>query len=288
MSYDYCQHWNLSYSFSMPSRVPGAFGSWIVMFVPELKVQHLRKYTCGCNRQVSQSMAWRHMKNQSSLSMQPESPSPLKQWCTAHFQAGQESLITPDKQNQSRTDNISTTHSCVDASDHPQLHSPSFDEFSPSLPSLDPPLVSNLLQPPGDALTEASDLFVNNVLLNLHTWTHRTTDQSDDEDSEGALEGDAVEAADYVDHETDDFWNGEDIAVEGDVDPCKGIVPDWDLLAEKFIVEAEKLGEFSISDYDLDILRPFGMKIRNNLTASTFHEMSYNFSKVGMENLAKM
>ena len=43
----------------------------------------------------------------------------------------------------------------------------------------------------------------------------------------------------------------------------------------------------SISDYDLDILRPFGMKIRNNLTASTFHEMSYNFSKAGMENLAK-
>jgi len=46
-------------------------------------------------------------------------------------------------------------------------------------------------------------------------------------------------------------------------------------------------GEFSISDHDLDILRPFGMKIRNNLTASTFHEMSHNFSKAGMENLAK-
>ena len=46
--------------------------------------------------------------------------------------------------------------------------------------------------------------------------------------------------------------------------------------------------EFSISDYDLDILRPFRMKIRNNLTASTFHEMSYNFSKAGMKNLAKM
>ena len=43
----------------------------------------------------------------------------------------------------------------------------------------------------------------------------------------------------------------------------------------------------SISDYDLDILHPFGMKIRNNLTVSTFHEMSYNFSKAGMENLAK-
>ena len=47
--------------------------------------------------------------------------------------------------------------------------------------------------------------------------------------------------------------------------------------------------KFSISDYNLDILRLFGMKIRNNLTTSrTFHEMSYNFSKVGMKNLAKM
>jgi hypothetical protein len=93
--------------------------------------------------------------------------------------------------------------------------------------------------------------------------------------------------------------------MEGDVDPREGIISDWDLLAEEFIMEAEELGkfkhsllhtmthwllcsgEFSISDHDLDILRPFGMKIRNNLTTSTFHEMSYNFSKTGMENLAK-
>jgi hypothetical protein len=40
-------------------------------------------------------------------------------------------------------------------------------------------------------------------------------------------------------------------------------------------------------DHDLDILRPFAMKIRNNLTASTFNEMLYTFSKAGMENLAK-
>jgi hypothetical protein len=46
-------------------------------------------------------------------------------------------------------------------------------------------------------------------------------------------------------------------------------------------------GESSISNQDPDILRPYGMKIRNNLTASTFHEMSHNFSKAGMENLAK-
>lgn len=55
-------------------------------------------------------------------------------------------------------------------------------------------------------------------------------------------------------------------------------------LAEEFILEAEELGkfkhpllrtpgligslfsgEFSISDHDLDIPHPFGMKIRNNL-----------------------
>src|SRR5258707_13798993 len=47
-------------------------------------------------------------------------------------------------------------------------------------------------------------------------------------------------------------------------------------------------GKSSISDYDLDILHPFAMKIRNNLTASTFHEILYNFSKAGMESLAKM
>ena len=127
--------------------------------------------------------------------MQPESPPP-KWRRTAHFQAGQESfIIPPDKQKQSRTENIpSTSRSRVDASDHPQLHAPSPDEFSPSLP-FDPPPASNLLRPPGDALIEASGLFIDDVLLNLHTRTHRTTDQSDGEDSEGALEEDAVKAA---------------------------------------------------------------------------------------------
>jgi hypothetical protein len=50
-----------------------------------------------------------------------------------------------------------------------------------------------------------SGFFVDNVLLNLHAQTHRTTDQSDDEDSKDALEGDAVEGADTIDHKTDDF-----------------------------------------------------------------------------------
>ena len=113
------------------------------------------------------------------------------------------------------------------------------------MPLLDPPPASNLLQSPGDALTEASGLFVDDVPLNLHTQTHRTTDQSDDEDSEGSLEGDAP--ADYIDYETDDFWNGEDVAVEGYADPREGIVSDWDLLAEEFIVKAEELGKFGHS-----------------------------------------
>jgi hypothetical protein len=76
---------------------------------------------------------------------------------------------------------------------------------------------------PGAARTEASGLF------------------------EDALEGDAVEAADSVDHETDDFWSGEDVGMEGDVDPREGIVSDWDLLTDEFIVEAEELSKFEHS-----------------------------------------
>jgi hypothetical protein len=170
-------------------------------------------------------------------------------------------------------------------------------EFNPSLPLLDPPLAPSSLQPPGDTCTEASGCFVDNILLDRHAQTPQTTDQNNDKDSGDALEGDAVNTANPIDHETDDFWNREDAAMEGDVDPCEGIVSDWDLLAKEFIVEAEELskfecsllhthdslaflcsGEFSILDRDLNILCLFGMKIRNNLTASTFCEMLYNFS----------
>lgn len=87
---------------------------------------------------------------------------------------------------------------------HPQLHAHSF-EFNPSPPLLDVPAASNLLQPPGDARTKVSSHLVNDVLLNLHAWTHRATDQSDNEDSQDAIEGDAVDAADSIDPETDDF-----------------------------------------------------------------------------------
>jgi hypothetical protein len=188
---------------------------------------------------------------------QLESPPPPKRPRIAHSQAGEESfIIRPGKQKQSRTDNNSpASHSHADASassSHhsqrptPQLHAPSFG-FDPSLPLFDPPPASNLPRSPGDSRTEASGRFVDNVLLDLHARTPRTTDQNNVnnvEDSEDALEGDAVEAAAPVDHETDGFWNGEDVPMEGDVDPRVGIVSDWDLLAEEFIVAAEELSKF--------------------------------------------
>jgi hypothetical protein len=110
---------------------------------------------------------------------------------------------------------------------------------------LSPSQASNLLQSPGDTHIEASGHFVDNLLLNFHAQTHQTTDQSDDDDSEDALEGDAVEAT--VDLDIDDFWNGEDVAMDGDVDPREGVVSDWDLLAEEFIAEAKELGKFGHS-----------------------------------------
>ena len=169
---------------------------------------------------------------------------------------GQESfVIRPGRQEQSHTDNNPPPfQSRIDASSSssyhlqfstPQLHAPPFKSI-PSPPLLDPPPASDLLQLPGDAHSEASGLFIDNVLLNLHARTHQTGDQSHDKDSEDALEGDAAEAADSDDHGTDDFWDEEDAAIEGDVDPCEGIFLDLDLLAEEFIVEAEELGEFEL------------------------------------------
>ena len=45
--------------------------------------------------------------------------------------------------------------------------------------------------------------------------------------------------------------------------------------------------KFSILGHNLNILHPFTVKIRNNLTASTFDEMSHIFSDAGMESLTK-
>ena len=106
------------------------------------------------------------------------------------------------------------THFQVDASSssggHPQLYAP-LSGFNPSLPLLDPPAASGSLQSP--------------------------------EDSEDALEGDAVEAADTLDPETNDFRDGENIDIEDNADLHEGIILDWDVLAKEFIVEAEGLGK---------------------------------------------
>jgi hypothetical protein len=126
------------------------------------------------------------------------------------------------------------------------LYAHSF-EFDPSLPLLDLSAVSSLLQPPGDAPTNAPSHLVDDVLRSFHAQTHRTTDESNNRDSEDALKGDAVEAANSIGPKTDDFWNREDVDMEGDVNPREGIVSDWDILAEEFIVEAEELGKFERS-----------------------------------------
>lgn len=215
----------------------------------------VRLCSCGCNKEVSRWTEQRHKKN-SPL----EFPSPPKRRRIAHFHGGRESLIIrPGKRKQSRAgNNSSTSHSLADAgsssSGHipPRLHSPPF-EFNPSLPLLDPPPA--LLA--GDALTKASGPFVDNVLLDLHARLHRTTDQSDDDDDEVALEVGAAEAFDFVDHETGDFWNEEDVAMEGDTDPHEGIVSDWDLLTEEFIAEAEELGKFEHSLFHASRLSGF-------------------------------
>jgi hypothetical protein len=123
-------------------------------------------------------------------------------------------------------------------------------ESNPPLPCLDPPAASDTPQSPGYTRAIPSSRFVDDVLLKLHTRTHRATDESDNEDSEDASEEDAAEAAGSTGPWTDDFWTGEDVDTDGEVDPRKGIVSDWDLLTEEFIVEAEELGKFfSIHSY---------------------------------------
>jgi len=110
-----------------------------------------------------------------------------------------------------------------------QLHAPSFN-FNPSLPFPDP------------QCAEVSDCFIDNVLLNLHlyTQTYQAINNSNNKGPEDAPKGDAVKAPDSVDPGTNDFSNGEDVDTEGDVDPCEGIIVDWDTFAKE-------LGEFEPS-----------------------------------------
>jgi len=151
--------------------------------------------------------------------MQHKSGSPLpRKWHhTGHFQVGASSS----------------------SSGHPQFHVPLF-EFNPSLPFLDLPEASNLLQSPGYACTIPSGCVVNDILLNLHAQTHRATDESNNEDSEDTLGGDVTEAAGPG---TGNLWNGEDIDTEEEEDPYGDIILHWDILAQDFIAEAEELGK---------------------------------------------
>jgi len=130
----------------------------------------------------------------------------------------------------------------------PQLHAPSFDSDLP-LPFLNPPADLDLPQPPEDACTVPPHHFADNVLLDLHARTHRNPDENNDRDPKDAPEKDAVDA-DSIDPRTGDFWNEEDVDVEGEVDLRKGIVSLWDILTEKFIMEAEEFGKFAHSLLD--------------------------------------
>jgi hypothetical protein len=114
---------------------------------------------------------------------------------------------------------------------------------------------------------------------------HQTTNQSNDKDTEAALGGDAVEAADYVDHRTNDFWNGEDVAMEGDADSCEGIVSNWNLLTKEFVVQAEELGKFGhfycIPCHESDALMTHSSSFRLSLDSATL--ASGQMTRVGLD-----
>jgi len=185
-----------------------------------------------CNNLKHRSTVWRHKKRaaqaqaQAEVEAQAQAPivqhesfPPLKWRCITHCQA----------------DASPSSSGC------PQLHTPSFDSDLP-LPFLDPPDDLDLPQPPGDACTIPSRQFADNVLLDLHAWTHRNPDENndDDKDPEDAPEKDA----DSIDPGTGDSRNEEDIGVEDGVDPREAIALLWDILTERFIVEAVEFGEF--------------------------------------------
>jgi hypothetical protein len=184
--------------------------------------QHSLRCTCGCNN--VQKSRWAHYRRKVRLREE------AKQQRDALLRAIGDFLQSEPSSS----------------GGHPQLDTPLFN-LNPSLPPGDPPAAFDSPQSPGDIRTEVSDHLVDDILLNFHTRTHRTTYDNDDEDSADTLEGDGGEAADTIDPKTNDFSDGEDIDTEDNMDPREGIVSDWDILAEEFIVEAEKLGEFEHS-----------------------------------------
>ena len=174
---------------------------------------------CGCNCLVIQWTIWHHILF-STMQCKSGSPPPHKWHRTGHFQADASSS----------------------SSGYPQLYAPSF-EFNPSLPFLDVPEASNLLQSPGYACTIPSGHVVDDILLNIYAQTHQATDESNNKDSEDAPEGDATGAADSIGRGTGNLWNGEDIDTEEEEDPCGDVISHWDILAEDFIAEAKEFGK---------------------------------------------
>ena len=159
--------------------------------------------SCGCNKLVSRWTCLHHHRQKET------SPS---LWLESP---------PPPKQHHITHFQACQKDASSSSSGHPppQLHPPPF-KFNPSLPLLDPPSALAV----GDAVTGAPGPF---------------TGQSDGVDSEDALEG----AANSVNHKTDGFRNGEDVATGGDADPREGIVSDWNILDEEFIVGAKELGK---------------------------------------------
>jgi len=183
-------------------------------------------------------MVWCHKKKAAKAQAQAEVEAQAQAPIVQH-----ESLPPPKRHRITHQADASPS-----SSGRPQLHAPSFDSDLP-LPFLDPPADLDLPQLPEDAHTVPPCRFTDNVLLDLHAWTHQNPDENNDGDPEDAPEEDAVDA-DSIDPGTGDFWNEEDVGVEGEVDPCEGIVSLWDILTEKFIVEAEEFGKFAHSLLD--------------------------------------
>jgi len=194
---------------------------------------------CPCCKALKhRSTVWRHKKKAAEAQAQAEVKAQAQAPIVQH-----ESLPPPKWRRITHQADASPS-----SSGRPQLHALSFDSNLP-LPFLDPPADLDLPQPPEDARTVPPRRFADNVLLDLHAWTHRNPNENNDGDPEDAPEKDVVDA-DSIDPGTGDFWNKEDVDVEGEVDPCEGIILLWDILTEKFIVEAEEFGKFAHSLLD--------------------------------------
>jgi len=194
---------------------------------------------CPCCKALKhQSTVWHHKKKvaeaQAQAKVEAQAQAPIVQ---------HESLPPPKWCHITHQANASPSSSC-----HPQLHAPLFDSDLP-LPFLDLPADLDLPQLPENACTVLPRCFTDNILLDLHAQTHQNPNENNDRDPEDTPEENAVDA-DSIDPGTGDFWNEEGIDVEGKVDLHEGIISLWDILTEKFIMEAEEFGKFAHSLLD--------------------------------------